>query len=111
MSGLKIGDIVMVGGTASAEDRARNAGRFRTIIRFVPKGTEIIKINDRVDELTSDHAEVDGVLWSQYPFDGSWIEDEYKAVDKLVKINPDNTEDEVSNEIGKPQEVRQLELV
>lgn len=93
MSGLKIGDIVMVGGAASAEDRAKNAGRFRTVIGFVPAGFAY-KDSKGVDCHRVRHSvELDGNLYSLLTPSTEWSLSPYKSKEHLVKINPSGDED------------------
>jgi hypothetical protein len=114
MSGLKIGDIVMVGGAASAEDRAKNAGRFRTVIGFVPAGFVYTSKDGKTYRMRNASAHLDGCLWSEVlagPLKGEWIEGNYKNIAYLVKINPGDGEDEILTRVGKPKHNKQLEQV
>ena len=102
---LKVGDLVMVGGAASAEDRAKNAGRFRTVVGFVHAGRVFYYKNGTVGERAYDSAILDGDMFNELlsgPNVGLWIEVPYKTLAYLVKINPGNADDETLTWVGLP---------
>lgn len=99
---LKVGDLVMVGGAASAEDRAKNAGRFRTVIGFVPAGFRFEDKNGYPCRCVYDSAALDGDLWSESRKGFGWKELPYKSLTSLAKINPGDAEDETLTWVGKP---------
>lgn len=105
MSNLKVGDLVMVGGAASAEDRAKNAGRFRTVVGFVPAGFRYRDKKGTLCVRVSESAVLDNDLFNcviEGPDKGAWEEEPYKSVAQLVKINPGDAEDETLTWVGKP---------
>lgn len=105
MSNLKVGDLVMVGGAASAEDRAKNAGRFRTVLGFVLAGFRYKDKKGDISERALESAVLDNDLFNyvlEGPYEGDWEEEPYKSVAQLVKINPGDAEDETLTWVGKP---------
>lgn len=95
----------MVGGAASAEDRAKNAGRFRTVIGFVPAGFRYRDKKGTLCQRVSESAVLDNDLLNcvlEGPDKGAWEEEPYKSVAQLVKINPGYAEDETLTWVGKP---------
>lgn len=102
---LKVGDLVMIGGAATAEDRAKNAGRFRTVIGFVPAGFKYEDSQGYICHRVRPSAVLDGNMLCVIvggPNKGRWSESPYKCLDKLVKINPGEAEDETFGWVGKP---------
>lgn len=105
MSNLKVGDLVMIGGAATAEDRAKNAGRFRTVVGFVPAGFEYKDNQGDICCRQTPSAVLDGNMFSLIvggPGKGEWSESPHKGLNKLVKISPGEVEDETFSWVGKP---------
>ena len=110
MSNLKIGDLVMIGGQATAEERAKNAGRFRTVVGFVPAGFTYTNSLGWKVETARDSAVLDGDMFSvgiAGPRTGEWSEAPYKAITNLIKIDPGSDEDQSLTWVEKPNSVKE----
>lgn len=102
----------MVGGAASAEDRAKNAGRFRTVVGFAPARFQYVDKEGYLITTCSEAAMLDGDLFSvgiSGKLKGSWRELPFKSTLALVKINPGDAEDETLTWAGLPRKRTQTD--
>lgn len=104
MSGLKIGDIVMVGGAANPDFKARNAGKFRTVVGFKPEGYEFFE-NGYKWYCPSVAACLDQPVAGLHGTTGHVAELSIVRCSSLVKINPGDGEDEILTKVGKPESI------
>ena len=108
MSGLRIGDIVMVGGSASATFKALNAGKFRTVVGFKPEGY-VFKEGGYWRHCHRLAACLDHPLLSTIDLEGCIVDLSIVPCTYLVKINPGDGEDEILTKVGKPEQTKYLE--
>lgn len=109
MSELKIGDIVMVGGGAACpSSKARNAGKFRTVVGFKPEGYEFFE-NGYGWRCPSVAACLDQPLKHLHGPTGHVAELSIVRCSSLVKINPGDGEDEILTKVGKPESIVKVE--
>lgn len=104
MSNLKVGDLVIVGGTAGQETRARNAGLFRTVVGFKPLGSKVKLPSGSIGIMQEQRGvvvELDAGVWLFWSRD-DWVQVPFMYSDCLVKINPGDAEDETLTWVGKP---------